>query len=169
MQLQRKVEEPFPSSFTHETSKETLDRKRSISPQKEFKVAGKGSLESVLHYLREYAGVKVAVLVDQEGLVVAEDSSSDFDPEKVSSFARHLKETNDQILQKMGEKASERIGIYTENLWICLNQIENFTLVVVSDRQTDELLSVRILQSTGMIKKILAQRYQQNILKVVEG
>lgn len=169
MQFERGVREPLPSSFTPEISNEELDGKRSISSQKEIKVVGKGSLENVLHYLREYAGVKVAVLVDQEGLVVAEDSSSGFDPEKVSSFARHLKETNDQILQKMGEKASERIGIYTRDLWICLNQIGEFTLVVVSDRQTDELLSVRISQSTGMIKKFLAERYQQNILKVVEA
>ncbi len=168
MQFQPRIEEPPPSSI-HEISKEKSDRKKSIPSQKEIKVVGKGSLESILHYLREYAGVKVAVLVDHEGLVVAEDSSSDFDPEKISSLAQHLKQTNDQILQKMGEKASERLGIYTEDLWICLNQIGNFTLVVVSDRQTDELLSVRILQSTGMIKKFLAERYQQNILKVVEA
>jgi len=169
MEFERRVAEPLPSSFTPEISKERLDGRRSIPSQKEIKVAGEDKLENILHYLREYAGVKAAILVDQEGLVVAKDSLSDYDPEKVASFARCLKETNDQILHKMGEKTSERIGIYTPDMWICLNQIEGFTLVVVSDRRTDELLSVRILQSTGMIKKILSERYQQNILKVVEA
>jgi len=169
MKFERRAAEPHPSSFTPEISKEKLDGKSSIPSQKEIKVTGENKLENVLHYLREYTGVKAAILVDHEGLVVAKDSSSDFDPEKVASFVRCLKETNDQILHKMGEKTSERIGIHTPDMWICLNQIENFTLVVLSDRRTDELLSVRILQSTGMIKKILSERYQQNILKVVEA
>lgn len=169
MKFERRPAEPHPSSFTPEISKEKLDGKSSIPSQKEIKVTGENKLENVLHYLREYTGVKAAILVDHEGLVVAKDSSSDFDPEKVASFVRCLKETNDQILHKMGEKTSERIGIHTPDMWICLNQIENFTLVVLSDRRTDELLSVRILQSTGMIKKILSERYQQNILKVVEA
>ena len=169
MKLEKRAADSLPFSFTPERSKERIDGKGLISPQKEVRVVGEGSLESVLHYLREYSGVKAAILVDQEGLVVSKDSSSDFDPEKIASLARCLKERNDQILHQMEEKASERIGIYTPDLWICLNQIGNFTLVVVSDRHTDELLSVRILQSTGMIKKILAERYQQNILKVVEA
>jgi len=168
-EFQKKVAEPFPSSLTPERSKEKLDLERSISLEKEMRMVGEDNLENALHYLREYTGVKAAVLVDPEGLVVAKDSLPDFDPEKVASFARHLKETNDQILHKMREKASERIAIYTPDLWICLNQIEEFTLVVLSDRHTDELLSVRILQSTGMIRKILAERYQQNIPKVVEA
>lgn len=167
--FEKEVVESVPSSFIPERSREGLNLRESISSQKEIKVTREADLEGILHYLREYAGVKAAILVDQEGLVVAEDSLSDFDPEKVASFARCLKETNDQLLEKMGEKASERIGIYTSNLWICLNQVGNFTLVLVSDRHTDELLSVRILQSTEMIKRFLAERYQQNILKVVEG
>ena len=167
--FEKEAVESVPSSFIPERSRERLNLRESISSQKEIKVTREAGLEGILHYLREYAGVKAAILVDQEGLVVAEDSLSDFDPEKVASFARYLKETNDQLLHKMGEKASERIGIYTSNLWICLNQVGNFTLVVVSDRHTDELLSVRILQSTEMTKRFLAERYQQNILKVVEG
>jgi len=169
MKYERRVLEPLPSSFVSETSKEKLGGKREIPQQKKIEVAGKVSFESVLHYLREYAGVKAAILVDQEGLVVAYDSLSDFDAEEVAPFARSLKEANDKILHKIGEKASERIGIYTPDVWVNLNQIGGVTLVVLSDRHTDELLSVRILQSMGMIKKIFAQRYQQNILKVVEA
>lgn len=132
-------------------------------------MAAEEKLENFLHYLREYAGVRAAVLVDREGLVVAEDSSSDSDPEMVATYAKHIKETNDRILEKMGEKTSERIGIYTPDTWICLNQIGDFTLAVVSDRRTDELLSVRIQQSTGMIRRFLCQRYQENTLKAVEA
>lgn len=167
--LEQREAEPLPSYFTPEISQEKLNGSKPVALEKEMKMVREDKLEKILHYLREYAGVKAAILVDHEGLVVATDSSSDFDPETVASFARCLKETNDQILHKIGEKFSERIGIHTSELWVCLNQIENFTLVVLSDRRTDELLSVRIQQSTGMIKKFLTERYQQDILKVAEG
>jgi predicted regulator of Ras-like GTPase activity (Roadblock/LC7/MglB family) len=143
---------------------------RGPSPEeKESRVGGGEKLENFLHYLREYAGVKAAVLVDHEGLVLAEDSSSDSDPETIATYARHIKEANDQILSKMGEKNSERIAIYTADAWICLNEIDDLTLAVVSDRRTDELLSVRIQQSIGMIRRYFCQKYQDYGLKAVEA
>jgi predicted regulator of Ras-like GTPase activity (Roadblock/LC7/MglB family) len=167
--FKKKVSEAVLSSFTPGRTKDKIKGGGSRSLEKEIKLAKGDSLENILHYLREYAGVKAAILVDHEGLVVVKDSSSDLDCDEVASFARCLKEGNDQILKKIGEKNSERIGIYTSDLWISLNQIESFLLLVVSDRHTDELLSVRILQSTGMLKRFLAQRYQEKALKAVEG
>ncbi len=159
----------FVSPSVSDVLRESPDDETTIIPQKETKVVGKESLQGILHYLREYSGVKAAVLVDHEGLVVGNDSSSDFDAEKVASFTRHLKETNDQVLSWMGERAAERIGIHTADAWICLNQIRDFTLVVLCDRSTDDLLSVRISQSTGMIRKYLDDRYQLNVEKAVEA
>jgi predicted regulator of Ras-like GTPase activity (Roadblock/LC7/MglB family) len=158
----------FAPAETAAESGQGLEGTGSTSKEKETKVAPEEKLENYLHYLREYAGVKAAILVDHEGLVVAEDSSSDSDPETIATYAKHIKETNDQILDQMGEETSERIGIHTADAWICLNQIEDFTLAVVSDRRTDELLSVRIQQSTGMIRRFICQRYQNDTLKVVE-
>lgn len=129
----------------------------------------RADLESALRYLREYSGVKGAILVDDEGLVVACDRSSDLDPEIFASMAVSLKEANDLLLEnRINEKGLERMGIHTPNLWISLNQILNFTLVTIADGHTDELLSVRISQVTGMIKKNLEQRYSEKILKGVE-
>jgi predicted regulator of Ras-like GTPase activity (Roadblock/LC7/MglB family) len=144
-----------------------LVNKRPDSSEGKARGRIESKLENILHYLKEYAGVKAAILVDPEGLLVGEDSS-DFDPEMIASFARCFKETNDQMLHKMGEKQAERISIHTPDLWICLNQIGGFTLVVLSGRQTDDLLSVRINQSVGMIKKYLTERYSQYVLKDVE-
>lgn len=137
--------------------------------EKQPKVGGGEKLENFLHYLREYAGVKAAVLVDRDGLVLAEDSSPDLDPETIATYAKHIKETNDQILDKIGEKSSERIGIYTADSWISLNEIDDLILAVVSDRRTDELLSVRIQQCTGMIERYFCQKYQDYGLKAVEA
>jgi predicted regulator of Ras-like GTPase activity (Roadblock/LC7/MglB family) len=140
-----------------------------ISSLEEKKRTKGADLESALHYLGEYSGVKGVILVDNEGLVVASDKSSDLDPEIFASLARSLKEANDLILNKINEKELERMGIHTSNLWISLNQILSFTLVTVADRHTDELLSVRVSQVMGMIKRHLEQRYHEKILKEVEG
>ena len=134
----------------------------------EKKKTRREDLEEALHYLQEYSGVKGAILVDNEGLVVGSDTSPDFDPEIFASLAIGLKEANHNLLEKINESKMEKMGIHTPHLWISLNQILSLTLVTVADRHTDELLSVRISQAVGMIKKHLEERYNQRILKGVE-
>ena len=158
-----------PSTFFQtETPKPEGDQMKVASSIEEKNRAQGADLESALHYLREYSGVKGAILVDEEGLVVACDRSSDLDPETFASLAVSLRKANNLFLERINEKGLERIGIHTPDLWITLNQILSFTLVIVADRHTDELLSVRISQATGMIKKCLEQRYNHQILKGVE-
>jgi predicted regulator of Ras-like GTPase activity (Roadblock/LC7/MglB family) len=160
-------EKPSPF-FGTEISKSWREEMKAMSSIEEKKRAKKGELEVALHYLREYSGVKGVILVDNEGLVVGGDTLSDFDPELFASLAICLKEANRNLLEKINESQLERIGIHTPHLWISLNQILYFTLVTVADRHTDELLSVRISQAVGMIRKHLEERYNQKILKGVE-
>jgi predicted regulator of Ras-like GTPase activity (Roadblock/LC7/MglB family) len=157
------------SPVNPEKAKDRTEGRGLSTLEKDVKLTKEDNPENILRYLREYPGVRAAILVDQEGLVVANESLPDFDFETVASISRCLKEANDQILKKMGGKSAERIGIYTPDLWLSLIQIESFLLMVVSDRHTDELLSVRIQQSIGMIKRFLTGRYQENIIKAVEG
>jgi predicted regulator of Ras-like GTPase activity (Roadblock/LC7/MglB family) len=136
--------------------------------EKEIKLNRMDNLENIMHYIREYSGVKAVILVDDEGLLIAGDVSPDQDVESLASYARQLKETNDQLLKRIGEKSSERINIHTPARWISLNQIDRFLLAVIADNTTGELLSVRIIQSLATIKRFLTERYQENILKVAE-
>ncbi len=169
-ELQKNTPEPF--SSTPPKGRILADKsmgRGSLVGEKELKTARADNLECILHYIKEYSGVKAVILVDNEGLVVAQEASTDQDAETIASYARCLKEANDQVLEKIGEKSSERINIHTPALWISLNQIGRFILVVVADRCTGELLSVRIMQSLVTIKRFLTERYQENILKAVEG
>ena len=161
------LDKPLPF-FENQIAKSWRDQMKTKSSTEEKKRLKKGDLEEALHYLREYSGVKGAILVDNEGLAVGGDTLSDFDPERFASLALCLKEANHNLLKKINESQVEKIGIYTPHLWISLNQILNFILITVADRHTDELLSVRISQAVGMIKKHLEERYNQKILKGVE-
>jgi predicted regulator of Ras-like GTPase activity (Roadblock/LC7/MglB family) len=173
---QRKILE-IPKEMTPEGSSVFSTLQMSKSGENQMKVTSfaeeksrtKGAdLESALHYLREYSGVKGAILVDPEGLVVACDRLPDLDPETFASLALSLKQANNSLLKRITENGLERVGIHTPDLWISLNQILSLTLVTVADRNTDELLSVRISQATVMIRRYLEQRYTQEILKGVE-
>jgi predicted regulator of Ras-like GTPase activity (Roadblock/LC7/MglB family) len=152
-----------------EATEAATESRRTAAGEKEPKMATKVSLEGVLHYLREYSGVKAALLVDPEGLVLACDCTPDFDAELIASYSRHLKQKNDQVLKAMGEGKSERITIHTRDVWMSFHQIGEFTLVVRSLRRTDELLSVRITQSISMIEKFLAEKYRLNTAESVEA
>ena len=169
LETPKKITPEGPSTFLKtQISKSGGDQMKVTSFTEEKSRAKGGDLESALRYLREYSGVKGAILVDNEGLVVACDRLSDLDPETFASLAVSLKEANNSFLKSISEIGLERIGIHTPDLWISLNQILGFTLVTVADRNTDELLSVRISQATGIIRKYLEQRYNQEILKGVE-
>ena len=158
-----------PNPASSEMAEGVTEFKRAVPGDKEQKMATKVSLESILHYLREYSGVKAALLVDPDGLVVACDSTNDFDAQRMASYSRHLKDKNDQVLRAMGEGRSEKIAIYTSDAWMSFHQIGEFTLVVLCQRRTDELLSVRITQSISMIEKLLAEKYRLNTAESVEA
>ncbi|MFQ6031597.1 MAG: roadblock/LC7 domain-containing protein, partial [Candidatus Zixiibacteriota bacterium] len=97
------------------------DQMKILSLTEEKKRTKRADLESALHYLREYSGVKGAILVDNEGLVVAYDSLSDLDPETCASLAVSLTESNNLLLERINERGLKRMGIHTPNLWISLN------------------------------------------------
>lgn len=103
---QRKTQNVYSTSPPDRVFNERSTSRGFLSGEKDLKSVRVDNLESILHYLREYSGVKAAILVDEEGLVIAKDASSDQDVEKVASYARCLKEANDQVLGKIGKQTS---------------------------------------------------------------
>ena len=167
--LRNKIVDDISPSFPQGRAR--LDKstgKGAFIGERELKLNRVDNLENIMHYIREYSGVKAVILVDDEGLLIAGDVSPDQDAESLASYARQLKETNDHLLERIGGKSSERINIHTPARWISLNQIDCFLLAVVADNTTGELLSVRIIQSLATIRRFLTERYQENILKVAE-
>jgi predicted regulator of Ras-like GTPase activity (Roadblock/LC7/MglB family) len=169
LEIPKKMTPEGSSTFSTNQMSNSGGNEMKVTSSTEEKCRTKGvDLEGALHYLREYSGVKGAILVDHEGLVVACDRLPDLDPEAFASLAVSLKEANNSLLKRISESGLERVGIHTPDVWVSLNQILSLTLVTVADRNTDELLSVRISQATGMIRRYLEQRYNQEILKGVE-
>ncbi len=116
-------------------------------------------LEAALDYVKEYSGVEGVILLDQEGLVVANRVNSGWDDEKIAPLALLLRKINSQELGKIDTSPIERMELLSQKLWISLNNIGDFTLVCLAHRSTDELLNIRILKAVEMIRKYLDEKY----------
>lgn len=149
----------------HEREKK-LERSRPIPDVKEEVVPlhpkaepKEGTLENALSYLKEYAGVEGAFLVDSEGLILGQACEEGLDGEKVAPLALSLEDINSNLLKKLGESKIERIQLFTPKRWISLSRVMDFTLVTIASRNTDELLNIRIMKSAEMLKRFLKEKY----------
>ena len=116
-------------------------------------------LKAALDYVKEYSGVEGVILLDNEGLVISKRINAGWDDEKIAPLALLLREINSQQLSKIDSSPIERMELLSQKLWISLNNIDDFTLVCVAHRSTDELLNIRILKAVEMIKKYLGEKY----------
>jgi predicted regulator of Ras-like GTPase activity (Roadblock/LC7/MglB family) len=103
--------------------------------------------------------VEGVILLDNEGLVISKRVNAGWDDEKIAPLALLLREINSQQLSKIDTSPIERMELLSQKLWISLNNIDDFTLVSVAHRSTDELLNIRILKAVEMIKKYLDEKY----------
>lgn len=143
------------------------DEKELIQPESTLE-AEEMDLGSPLRYIKEYSGVEGAFLVDSEGLIIAKELGQEMDGEKLAPFMVGLEELNNKALKKIDEKKVSRIELYTPTRWISLTRIFGLVLVTVANRHTDDLLSVRIVQASEMIRRYMRKRYTQEILSEVE-
>lgn len=121
------------------------------------------SWEDTLGFLKEYPGVEGALLIDSEGLIIAQKADRDVDEEKIAPLALSLTQTNSLFMQKIGEKHIDRLQIFSDNHWLNINQVYDFILITLASRSTDELLNIRILKAQEAIKRYLENRYPRNL------
>jgi predicted regulator of Ras-like GTPase activity (Roadblock/LC7/MglB family) len=133
------------------------EEKKDIIAEKPEKI--QVDLEAALDYVKEYSGVEGVILLDQEGLVVANRVNSGWDEEEIAPLALLLRKINSRELGKIDTSPVERMELLSQKLWISLNNIGGFTLVSLAHRSTDELLNIRILKAVEMIRKYLDEKY----------
>lgn len=125
-------------------------------------------LEEILSSLTNYPGVEASLLVDQEGLVIAKNCKNNFDWESWAPLPLIFEVSTTQVLSRIREKNMERMDIFSDRYWISIHKIYGFALITVSDKETDEILNVRIQKVCENVKKYLNERYHSANLKVQE-
>ncbi len=125
--------------------------------------------ERAVKYLGEHHAVELATVVDSEGLTLATFKRGEIDPEQWAPFSLLFQESNERVLNRKGENTKlDQLRLSFNDLRIEITNIKDFSLFVLSDREDDDLLKIRIVQATDMIRKYSSERYGNLLSAVTE-
>ncbi len=113
-----------------------------------------------VRYIGEHHSVKLATVVDIEGLTMSSFSRNDVNVEEWAPLALLLEEANTKILNRMSDVTGpERLDITFGQDKLYALKIAEYTLLVLSGREDDDLLGIRLAQASDMISKYVSERY----------
>jgi predicted regulator of Ras-like GTPase activity (Roadblock/LC7/MglB family) len=116
--------------------------------------------ERAVTYLGESNAVRMALLVDEEGLPLARYGRSGDDVEMWAPLAIMLRQTCRDLMERFEhEESAERIDLSTRKIRVILRRIEHVNLMVLADKDIDETIHIRIAQATDMVRKYMSERY----------
>lgn len=125
--------------------------------------------ERAVAYIGESASVKMAMLVDEEGLTLACFSRCDEDIELWAPLSIILENSNRRLLHQYNRGGDpEKIDIGTRNARIILRRIEHVTLMILAEQNIDETILIRIAQAADMVRKYMSERYSPALFARVE-
>jgi len=117
--------------------------------------------QSALEYLFEYHGVKTAMIIDKEGLVIGCLNRDKIDSEKFSALMLLILDQANQLLTRLNELPVYSMVMKNDNSWITIQRVGDLVLVVRAAENTDELLKVRIGQAVDMVNNYVKEKYPQ--------
>ncbi len=140
----------------------------SFDTYSEIPDAGGNGFERAVRYIGGDASVQMAAVVDHEGLLLGQFSRHNINSEEWAPYALSLLEANRTVLSRghWGEPQKLRIEMADKRVVVALGN--SFSLMVVAEWQSDDLLNIRINQGLEIIKKYVAERYGDKLYEKAE-
>lgn len=152
------------SAMTEEKAFESFTRwgsKESSSPGHSVTYDTNG-FERAVKYLGEHHAVLVATVVDQEGLTMARFSRPGSDVEKWAPLALPFHRVNENIIKRNARQNKiEKLDLAFDGSRLIISRVASFDLMILANREEDELLNIRIAQAADIIKKYISERYDR--------
>lgn len=127
------------------------------------------NFDKALTYLSESTSVKMALLVDEEGLTLAQFNRCEEDPELWAPLAVIVEGNNRNLLGRFYPVSElEKIEIGTMKMRIILRRIGHLTLMILAEKSIDETVHIRINQAAEMVRKYMSERYSPDTFARVE-
>lgn len=117
--------------------------------------------ERATRYLGEHAGVFLAAVVDNEGLLLANFRRGTLNPEDWAPLALLFHDANRRILDRTRLGTPDRLDIILQDKRILIARDQVCSLMVLAERHADDTLNIRSLQAMEMIRKYVAERFGQ--------
>jgi predicted regulator of Ras-like GTPase activity (Roadblock/LC7/MglB family) len=125
--------------------------------------------DRTLAYLAESGAVKLALVVDDEGLPLARFSRCEEDVDVWAPLAIVIESMNQQLLNRYHRTGEpEKIEVTTQGARVILRRIGHVTLMVLADHGADETIHIRMAQAADKIRKYMSERYSPTLFARVE-
>ena len=115
--------------------------------------------DSAVEHIAAYSTVRLALLVDDEGLAVARAGRPHADSDLWAPVTNLLFDAVRRELRRTPDSVVQRLELTQSEQRLVLVRVEPFYLTVLFDSTTDELVNVRIAQATEMIKRYAEHKY----------
>ncbi len=115
--------------------------------------------DRAVKYIGEHGSVHLAAVVDVEGLLLANYVRGSFDPEEWAPLALLFQSSSSRILARGRLGSPEKIDFRLADTRLSVATGQGFSLIVISERQSDDVLGIRINQALEMIRKFVDERY----------
>jgi hypothetical protein len=117
--------------------------------------------DRAVKYLGEHGSVFLALVVDPEGLLLANFKRGSLIPEDWAPLAMVIYEQNRRSLERSRLGVPEKVDVVFQEKRLVITHEEKFTVLVLAERQADDTLAIRMNQCMEMIRKYYAERYSQ--------
>lgn len=115
--------------------------------------------DKATRYIGEDGSVKLAAVVDHEGLLLSNFTRGGIIAEDVAPFALLIKANGAGSMNFLSYGCPERVEFQLSNDRVVLCYEETYCLMVIAERHSDDLLNIRINQAMEMVKKYMSERY----------
>jgi len=115
--------------------------------------------DRAVRYLGEHGSVYMGAVVDNEGLLLASYVRGDVDAEDWAPLSLMFFQQNEQVLERGHLEAPEKLDLLLRDKRITIARDRDFSLMVVAERQADDVLGIRVNQAFEMVKKHMSERY----------
>ncbi len=116
--------------------------------------------ERAVRYLGEHHAVKLAIVVNKEGLSMAYIKRGSLDIENWAPLTLLLDEAAKNILSRsLGNPQAERMEILLAQDRLSLIRAGEYYIMALAGRDDDELLGVRLTQASEMVRRYVSERY----------
>ncbi|MGH8003879.1 MAG: roadblock/LC7 domain-containing protein [Limisphaerales bacterium] len=128
------------------------------------------NFDDALAYIGEQKGVEKAYLVDEEGLVLARfESGGTWEDELWAAWGLVLVEKNRELSTRVDHSDFQALELSTSSGKVYVQKVLEFYLVAVVAPQADELLNVRLVRASEMIKRHWQEKYEPVLKTSREG
>jgi predicted regulator of Ras-like GTPase activity (Roadblock/LC7/MglB family) len=125
--------------------------------------------EKSVHYLGESGAVRMALVVDHEGLPLAQFNRSEEDVEVWAPLAVLIESNSGRLLNAYGSVgALDKIDFSTGKYRLILHRVRYVTLMILCETGVDETIHIRIAQAAEMIRKFISEKYSPAMFARVE-